>query len=372
MLMDVIKKKYHVDPARLRRAQALVNAGEVHYHEPPIGTVIHGKNVSIYADGTVSCSCPDWKTRGSKTSPQTPCKHILALAIAMDAANVGLDVIPEPEPTRPVKTDSDGGGFGEKVRKAVDGEISALARRIGKVMESTVRPPLLLGPTGTGKTSAMQKLAVANGWGMETVQGTPSWSDPDLVGLKLRSGAVVGPVTRAMRRAQFGEDVLLFMDEFYQLSQRAQALSLHLFQPLSPDVARAMGIDADGPIYRIETPMWGVEWAPAGKLHIAAAANPWGTIPSPAVVRRTVPVMVDFSENVSKLFSKEVRSAIELSWQATKDGSLPLPMEYGLLIEAKAPNDISIVQQYVEMLRAMDVAAAEGFVTLLKGEGIKM
>lgn len=381
-VIDMLNARYLVDSNRLRRAESLVQTVRYVPGGTTVDVTVHAKHkVSIFPDGRVSCTCPDWKTRGEKHTPPMPCKHILALALAIDAAGQNVPAAStaslEPEDEDTVENGSahqehNPTDFSKKVQAKVRAIITGLGRKVGKVLETSARPPLLLGPTGTGKTSAVQALAVKRGWGLEVVPGTPSWSDPDLVGLHLHSGDVVGPVTRAMRRAQFGEDVVLFLDEFYQLSERAQALGLHLFQPVAADVAEAMGIETEEPVYRVETPMWGEEWAPVSKLHIIAAANPWGTIPNPALVRRTKPVLVKFSRAVSNLFSDRVKAAVETSWKAAQDGTLPLPMEYGLLVEASEPDDVNIVKEYIAMLMSLDRAAADGFRTLLRGQGVSL
>ena len=175
-----------------------------------------------------------------------------------------------------------------------------------------------------------------------------------------------------MRRARDGETVLLFMDEFYQLSDRAQALGLHLFQPVPASVAQAMGIDTEVPVYRVETPLWGVEWAPVSNLKIVAAANPWGQIPSPALMRRTLLVPVTFSEKPLEAFGREIATAARLSWSAVQDGTIPLPLEYGLLASAKSPDDKGVLREYLTMLTALDEAAGQGFRQILKGQGVKV
>jgi len=146
---------------------------------------------------------------------------------------------------------------------------------------------------------------------------------------------------------------------------------MRLLLPIPAEITRVMGISHDGAIRATSAPFWGDEWAPAESVSIVLAANPWGNVPDPALVRRTVPIMVGFDNNVAGLFSQKTRAAIDLSWKGTTDGSLPLPIEYGELARAKSADDPAILSRYTNRLMALDPAAAKGFETLLSNLGAK-
>lgn len=70
----------------MRRCNILFGHGPTHVEA--MANVHHSTSMRRRPDQTldISCSCPDWKTRGMHT--QRPCKHILASALAADAGRV--------------------------------------------------------------------------------------------------------------------------------------------------------------------------------------------------------------------------------------------------------------------------------------------
>ncbi len=199
--------------------------------------------------------------------------------------------------------------------------------------------------------------------------GADSYTDSDLVGVMMPSGLrMPGPVAQALGHArEMCEPVLLFLDEFTRYHMRAQESLMRLLLPIGADVAKTLGVEHDGAIRATSAPFWGDEWAPADLLHTALACNPWGTPLDPALVRRTVPVMVGFADEVAALFDANLAAAIRISWTGTQDGTLPLPLEYGELARAAAPGDVLILDRYRSRLAVLDPAAATAFDALLKG-----
>jgi hypothetical protein len=232
--------------------------------------------------------------------------------------------------------------------------------------------PFLIGPTGCGKTSAIRMVATRNGWGFEEVAGCPSFSDSDLVGLRTDHIEVPGVFARAFRRAQAGEHVLPFLDEVTRFTARALDLLMRPLQAMPVETAQAMGIAASEPIRLAEAPLWGQTWAPASKVRIALACNPWGAPLDPALVRRAHPLQVGFAQDVLQLFTGSVQGAIEASWKAVAEGQLPLPLEYQALLNAAGPDDQALFGPYLARLTAVDSAAADGFATLLRGIGVQI
>jgi hypothetical protein len=317
---------------------------------------------------TPNCTCPDWTERGRLND--MPCKHLLAVAMRSEEvpeaiANSTPSKGQAPEPVKSPADDSL--SFGERVSQAISKAIADLSKQVQAVLlEGYV--PLLLGPTGCGKTSAMRHAALQLGARLVEHSGADSWSDSDLVGLEMPSGKrFPGPVANALTYArEMGEPVLLFFDEFLRNNPRAQESLMRLLLPISSDVVAAMGLPQGGAIRATSAPFWGEEWAPAELVHVALAGNPWGNVPDPALIRRTVPLMIDFDAGVANLFDKSLKNAIELSWSGTRDGSLPLPIEYGELARARNVDDQAVMARYLNRLHAIDPAAAGGFETLLK------
>ena len=323
-----------------------------------------------------SCTCPDWADRGRYSN--LLCKHLLSAALQNDdlfAAVTSLKpisadiVFPTKEEKQNVEQVED---FNERVKREISKAVSSLAENVLAVLKEGY-VPFLLGPTGVGKTSAIRQVALATQSLLIEHAGADSFTDSDLVGVEMPSGKrMPGPIGNALTHArEMGEPVLLFLDEFLRYNSRAQESLMRLLLPIPAEITRVMGISHDGAIRATSAPFWGDEWAPAESVSIVLAANPWGNVPDPALVRRTVPIMVGFENNVAGLFSQKTRAAIDLSWKGTADGSLPLPIEYGELARAQSADDPAILSRYNNRLMALDPAAAKGFETLLGNLGAK-
>jgi len=369
-----------IEPGRLRRArglapdtwQALPGGGFE-------GVVLGGGQrqtpyhpaIRLDAEGhlTVACTCADWRTRGMHTN--MPCKHILTLAFHVgDIPTVSDEVEPDLSETETMQEAPPEPPFSQKLRHVIADAIAALADRVDALMQAG-EIPFLLGPTGSGKTSAVRLVAQRHGWAFEEVAGSPSFADSDLVGLRTDHIEVPGVFARAFRRArEQGETVLLFLDELTRFNARALDVLMRPLQVTSAKTARAMGL-AWSDIRLVEAPLWGQDWAPADRVRIVLAANPWGAQLDPALVRRVHPLPAGFSDAVLELFQEPVRGAIRASWAAVESGQLPLPVEYQLLLTATSPDDASIFTPYLHRLRALDPASAEGFQAILAGLGIE-
>ena len=133
-----------------------------------------------------------------------------------------------------------------------------------------------------------------------------------------------------------------------------------------------MGIPATEPVRLVEAPLWGVEWAPVAKVHMALAANPWGSLPDPALIRRVWPLPVSLDETVAALFDSPLSDAIRASWHGVSQGELPLPIEYQALARARNPQDTAILRAYLARLSAVDKAAAQGLRAVVEGIGVNL
>jgi len=335
------------------------------------------------ASVTPACTCADWFQSGGWTEKR-PCKHLLALSMMTDVPPSLQAMKPEAHVTKQ-PTDDDAPGpaastttaatpqplFADKIASAIDETISRIAGQVKDVLDQGL-VPLLVGPTGSGKTSAIRRVAQSLDCRLVENAGSDSYTDSDLVGVMMPSGLrMPGPVAQALGQArELGEPVLLFLDEFTRYHLRAQESLMRLLLPIGPEVVRSLGIEFDGAVRATSAPFWGDEWAPAETVHIALACNPWGTPLDPALVRRTVPVMVEFEPQVADLFDGKLAMAIKLSWTGTQDGTLPLPLEYGELVRASSPDDARILERYRSRLTVLDPAARTAFDALLQGSGV--
>ncbi len=339
-------------------------------HNPPTNT----------ARVTPSCTCADWLQSGGWTEKRL-CKHLVAVALVSDIPSIIEAAKPEayipnadpaavaPQPTPdPIKGNPP---FQEEVAQAIDRAILGLADQVLEVLNEDL-VPLLVGPTGCGKTSAIRRVASLMDRRLVEHAGSDSYTDSDLVGVEMPNGKKMpGPIAQALGNArEMGEPVLLFLDEFTRYHLRAQESLMRLLLPIPSEVVKSLGIPFDGAVRATSAPFWGDEWAPASDVHIALACNPWGTPLDPALVRRTVPINVGFSDGVAGLFSLKLATAIRVSWTGTQDGTLPLPLEYGELVRATGPDDERILDRYRSRLQILDPAAATAFDALLKGTGV--
>lgn len=318
--------------------------------------------VPVSGVGIPSCTCVDWKTHGLAES--VACKHILALAIRVGAiAHDGS--VAQAQASKPVKAPAD-------FRAQVSGAISVAIEKLGETVKAVIEAgdvPLLVGPTGTGKTSAVRRVCAWLGASMFEVSGSESYTDSDLVGVTMPTGLKFpGVIARAAENAQEGFPSLLFFDEFTRFSPRAAEGLLRLLLPIDQQDARMMGFsEAPGAVRATSAPFWGDVWMPVEDCPIVLACNPWGQPLDPALLRRTVPVWAGFDQQVASLFSGQVAFAITTSWKSVDSGELPLPIEYGEIARAAAPDDISIVHRYRDRLRILDPAADEAFGLMMKG-----
>jgi len=335
----------------------------------------------------ISCSCPDWFAAGGAQEQEgslntRPCKHLLAFAEkcvippqnAVDLSRP-VDVRPLTKAKKSANANKSNTGtavlpFGEQVSDEIGLAITNLSFDIEELLLDG-QVPLVIGPTGCGKTSAHRMIALRNKQSLVESAGAASYSDADMVGIVHVNGdPFPGPIADAFSAArEMGENVLLFLDEFTRFNARAQEALMRPLLPVAADAAQAMGIDTQVPVRITSAPFWGTEWGPAEKIQMSLACNPWGTTIDPALIRRTTPVFAGFPDDLAELFSDKVGQAIKASWSAVEDGRWPLPIEYQALAKAKSPDDASIFRAYSHRLRAIDPAAADGFTATLQSLG---
>ena len=341
--------------------------------------LVHRKKA---AEIELDCECINWRTnRGVQdgTKNTQPCKHILALAKdATIPTYVHLDLskkIPVSsisKPTIPTMTPTPHEqSFSELVSAQIHQAIETLSFEIEAILLAG-GVPLVIGPTGSGKTSAHRMIALRQSWRLVEQAGAASYSDADLVGIVHVNGVPFpGPVADAFGAARLlGETALLFLDEFTRFNARAQEALMRPLLPIAADAAQAMGVETDVAVRITSAPFWGTEWAPAEKVQMSLACNPWGTPLDPALIRRTQPIFANFPAAVADVFDKPVATAIKATWSAVSEGRWPLPIEYQALAQAAGPDDTHIFAAYTNKLRALDPAAAEGFAATLQGLGL--
>ncbi len=317
------------------------------------------------------CPCIDWKQGGMHETPQRPCKHLLAAFERVQIPD-GYSVTPGDLPVREDDTDN-ALDWPVRIGDAIGKAIQHLADQLWEVIEAG-EVPLVIGPTGCGKTSAARLIATERMCGqLVEHSGADSWTDSDLVGFVHANGQrFPGPVATACDTAMLTDTpVLLFLDEFTRYNRRVQDGLMQFLLPIQANVATAMGYETTSPIRRAQAPFWGDIWADTSRLKVVLACNPWGTELDPALVRRTEPIQIGFDPNVASLLGSKLQAAVTASWRATEDGSLPLPIEYQALSKTRSPNDLGLVAGYIRRLKVLDPGAAEAYLAMLGGLGIK-
>ena len=314
------------------------------------------------------CSCQDYRTR--QQAQGLACKHLVAVAMAMAAQG-----LPSPAPV-PTLHNNDDGWPGAEIARAVGAAIEALAERVGQyVMVGEL--VLIIGPTGSGKTSAVHRIAAGLGWGLEEAVGSDSWTEADLVGCwtPARQWAW-GPIGRAFERAREGDPVLVFVDEVTRFNTRALDILLRTVQPVPAGLARQMGLDIPHAVngtgvYVVEAPLLGFRaWAPADNLCWVAAGNPGVNPLDPAFVRRFQVVEAGLDERVLDPLPANERDLVVALWDSYGAGELPLPIEYQALVQAAGPRRLMV--DYVARLKALDPVAAKAVSTLAQGHGLDL
>lgn len=189
---------------------------------------------------------------------------------------------------------------------------------------------LLAGPTGTGKTYALQLAVRQSIFSLVTVEGKEGLTDLDFLGAILPQPDntrrwVDGPLLRAMRLAQH-EPVLLFLDELTRVPRVHLNLLLGLMNPKDGETCRKMGLQMDGagPFYLIEIPLTSeIVGCPAAHLCIVAAGNfgrAYEVYPLDPAVRRRFDTVIEFEyldyANELALLRREVSALSERVAQA--------------------------------------------------------
>jgi MoxR-like ATPase len=169
---------------------------------------------------------------------------------------------------------------------------------------------LLAGPTATGKTFSVELAARALGWRVEQIEGKEGLLDLDFMGGYVPDETDPakrvwkdGPVTRAMRLAQSGECVLLFVDEGNRIPRPQVNILLTLLNRRPAQWCWAQGLidvpDDVGPLHAAEIPLRAEQvWCPAANLRVVVAGNfgkAYAVYELDPALRRRFPTVVEYN-----------------------------------------------------------------------------
>lgn len=222
------------------------------------------------------------------------------------------------------------------------------------------RIPFLIGLPGLGKTIGSGMTVNTIGFTrFVTVECTQSLTDADAVGFKKdNENKVPGFIATAFGLARDnGESVVILVDELARANKRTQDVFLAALTPISAASAKLQGIDTDEPVYIVKAPLWGTEWAPVSRIKWIMGANPWGATFDPAFMDRIAPVEINYDPDVLKHFDDKLKAAILKIWEMAGNGSLPLPLTYRGISQARNGSDKSIFDLYLRKLKPLNYQA---------------
>lgn len=323
---------------------------------------------------------------GGIESREKLCSHQLAGLISADNGAVLVPYSPNvKQPRQPRQASASASNvqsvagqysFSAKISKAITYAIEDINDTVKGIIKRG-KHPLMVGPTGCGKTSAVGQLIndkafwlelfkdrrgialeqfLPDGIGMlcHRVAGMESYADADIVGLRMQNQDVAGVIARAFKVAREGQVVMIFCDEFKRFDKRVQNLFMTALLPISVTDALAAGITTDEPIYMVEAPVWGVEYAPQKNIIWIFGTNEWGAPIDSAFARRIQACYIEYSEKVLAPLDFEFAEFIRTTWQMTAAGTLPLPVEYGMISGMKNGRDATMLPDYLANLRLVD------------------
>ena len=140
---------------------------------------------------------------------------------------------------------------------------------------------LLVGPTGTFKTTTATRVAEAEGAALQVVKGRPGIEDRDFFGGVVPTGSGPawrdGPVTKAFRKGR-AEATMLLMDELLRFEPLFLGAFVGLLDPASPAELSARGIDpapgfSGADHYVAELPTGEEVACPTRRLALVATTN---------------------------------------------------------------------------------------------------
>jgi hypothetical protein len=318
-----------------------------------------------------TCSCGYYLAakNGGVVNRFRLCTHQIAGLISAD--NGAIVIVPTSTPRKqrtPKATNAAGGSpthysqaFTAKMSRSIGSAITETAESCLELIKAGFHP-IMVGPTGCGKTSASKIVRrLVSAWknrpvGFETISGLETYGDADLFGLITVEGRIKSIIARGFERARNGELVIMFIDELLRFDKRVQNSFMEAVLPISAEDARAMGIDTDVPVYRTEAPQWGVEVAPAENIIWIFGTNPWGSTIDAAFARRVDAHFVSYSEDVLKhITDQSLVDFVKLTWELNQAGTLKLPVEYQQLASMKNGSDRTFLTRYMNKLKFADM-----------------
>lgn len=221
--------------------------------------------------------------------------------------------------------------------------------------------PLLVGPSDVGKTYIMAETANALNRRLVTISGMPSFADDIAVGIDTRAIKRRGPIAEAFERARDGEDVLLAIDEVRRFPKTVQDMLIAAVQIVPVHHVRMMGLNVNEPVRMLQSPLYGLIWAPARKLYIAMGTNPWGTAFDPAFLRRVHPHQITWDDETVRSFGigGNVRAFIVHTHKMARETEFGMPIGISVITNMSHPTDIEPLKVYMKRLWLLDPIVAE-------------
>jgi len=324
------------------------------------------------------CSCGAWY-RNKRTGKGEWCMHTLALGILVDGGAPLIDPATLAQPSKQPKQPKQQNGavtytrgrkqieiFQEKNATLIGKAVADLAGVVEKHFQSgSERILLLVGGTGTGKTSAIRAACRTFRYNFVFFSGDATTTLSTAFGIK--AGDVMGEKKefhKAFELARQGENTVLFVDEMLRLDPAFRDGMMKMVQAeRAGDVRKLISdscpipddMDDDTEVYVGKSNYWPMQWCPKANLKWVFATNPWGHEMDAAFSKRCHPVWVRYAETVIANFSPDFQEKIKRTWEAYDNGQCAMPIEYTAIKEAESPSDDRMFELYLDQLRLVSI-----------------
>jgi len=243
------------------------------------------------------------------------------------------------------------------LRQAIQKYIDACAVEVKEVLEEGHRASLFIGPTGMGKSTAIKQAIRQSGTYFAQAVGAAAHTPATMLGMVAQGVAHPGPIADAWEMARKGKTTF-FLDELFRFPQSVSTLLINCMEVVDAALAERGGMYRTHPqlagkdILVISAPLWPLDICPAENLTFVTAANPWGTIPDPAVMRRVTDVRkFSFDPEVndwglSNHFLPSTWECISKTFMAVKSGEIAVPFAFDSMMAMKGPGDTGPLRAY--------------------------
>lgn len=289
---------------------------------------------------SAACTCTLWN--GHSRHRGLDCSHITEARSGHTSAGVKSGTAAE---------------WRDGLRAAIQKYIDSCAAEVESVLEEGHRASLFIGPTGMGKSTAIKQAIRKSGAYFAQGVGASAHTPATMLGMVAQGVSHPGPIADAWSQARKGKTIF-FLDELFRFPQSVSTLLINCMEVVDSALAERGGLYKNHPelagqdILVISAPLWPLDICPAANMTFVTAANPWGTIPDPAVMRRVTDVrkfVYDPEVNdwgLAAHFTQSVWECIAKTFMAVKSGEIAVPFAFDSMMAMKGPDDTAPLRAY--------------------------